>query len=178
MGTVLSSVKYTPDGRVLLPLLLVILLLGVPYYGLNDFKDLQRLASGVYGIVFKGYSTVEKDGVRRKQYALLSSQTFLFRTVAVKTFLQSDVYSEREILILKTVRHKFFSRTPERVAPYCHFPFFQHSHPNIVEIFGVIWDGKAIRDRAGNEKPIYTGYVMEYMELGSLHKGYHLLFPF
>ena len=94
--------------------------------------------------------------------------------MAVKTFFQLNECSEREILILKTVRHHFFSRTPERVAPYCHFPCFQHSHPNVVEIFGVIWDGVVIRDQEGNEKLQYSGYVMEYMELGSLHKGWSI----
>ena len=76
MGTVLSSVKYTPDGRVLLPLLLVILLLGVPYHELTDFNPLQRLASGGDGIVYKGYSTVEKDGVRSKRFVSLSFLNF------------------------------------------------------------------------------------------------------
>ena len=55
---------------------------------------------------------------------------------------------------------------------------FQHTHPNIVELFGVIWDGEVENRGSSIEKPIYTGYVMEYMELGSLHNGYHLLFKF
>ena len=65
MGTVLSSVKYTPDGRVLLPLLLGILLLGVPYHGLNDFHGLKRLDGGGYGIVYKGFDVTGLTRRRR-----------------------------------------------------------------------------------------------------------------
>ena len=75
MGTAFSSVKYTPDGNLSFSLGYHILA-HIPYYTLNDFKDLQSLDSGGCSTVFKGYSTVEKDGVRSKRFVSLSSLNF------------------------------------------------------------------------------------------------------
>ena len=52
----------------------------------------------------------------------------------------------------------------------------QHTHQHIVKFMGVIWDGSVVKTKEDpNPQLVYSGYVMEFMELGSLHEGsfYH-----